>query len=412
VKTFIRTIIVFVVVTLVMVGHNAPAEGHGKINVGREPTLTKEERIFGLVTIYRAAKQHFAMFEQVPDLDWDQTFIDFLPLVGKKQSLLEYYQTLRRFAVLLQDGHTFVSLPDSIYLSQLGDLPLNLDYVEEQWVVIERLPTKEIIEEDIPPGAVVLAIQGVPAADYTEMLEDKILYVRYGSCSKGIEKAFSKLIESMELTPPEAMILDLRGNVGGSTPIKTVRHLISRPVKQYFFKTPCSISYVDARMQAASEDGQSREEIANEIFEDFPEYTPDWYSFSSSDIEPAEKYYNGPVVLLTNRVTASAAEDLVVMLQGNNRAAVIGEPTSGTTGQPIFFDLPGGGRVQVCTCLCRYPDGRSFVGVGVQPDVLVKRTIKGIANGRDEVIEAAIDYLHSVKDANQVNQIQIERSKK
>jgi len=492
-KIFIRAIIVFVVVALAIVAHNGTAEGHGKTNDEQEPVLTKQERIFGLVTIYRAAKQHFAMFEQVPDLDWDQTFMDFLPLVEKKQSLLEYYQTLRRFAVLLQDGHTFVSLPDTIYLTQLGDLPLNLDYVEEQWVVIERLPTKEIIEEDIPPGAVVLAIQGVPAADYiekeifpmvpggtfqgksfllnkfrffpsdvaihlklrypdgsirsrslhpackkrnnpiewtmerskkylwpwhhmerwsTEMLEDNILYVRYGSCSKGIEKAFSKLVESMELPLPEAMILDLRGNGGGSTPIRTVRHLISRPVKQYFFKTPCSISYVDARMQAASEDGQSREEIANEIFEDFPEYTPDWYSFSSSDIEPAEKYYNGPVVILTDRVTASAAEDLVVMLQGNNRATVIGEPTSGTTGQPIFFDLPGGGRVQVCTCLSRYPDGRSFVGVGVQPDVLVKRTIKGIADGRDEVLKAAIDYLRSVKGANQVNQVKIERSKK
>ncbi|UCE48092.1 MAG: hypothetical protein JSW47_21150, partial [Phycisphaerales bacterium] len=65
--------------------------------------------------------------------------------------------------------------------------------------------------------------------------------------------------------------------------------------------------------------------------------------------------------------------------------------THGSTGQRIFFDLPGGGKVQICTCFSMFPDGRSFVGVGVQPDVPVKRTIKGIAEGRDEVLNAALE---------------------
>jgi len=443
----------------------------------KKSTLTKEERIFGLVTIYHTAKQHFAMFEQVPELDWDQTFMDYLPLVEKQQSLLEYYQILRRFTVLLKDGHSLVSLPDTINLTQMGNLPLNLDYVENQWVVIERLPTKEILKQDVLPGSVVLTIEGKPAKNYiekeifpfvpggtfqgksglmnkfrlfptsapvhlklrypdgsmhsrslyptsknnpikwrdlehvkrwrwpwhhmekyaTKTLEDNILYVRFGACRQSIEDKFAKLIESKESSPPKAMILDLRGNVGGNTPIKTVRHLISKPVKKFFFKTPCSISYVDARIQSARKKDRSADETVNDIFEDFPEYSPGWYSFSGSVIEQEKSHYDGPLVILTDRMTSSAAEDLVVMLQGNNRATVIGEPTHGSTGQPIFFDLPGGGKVQICTCLSRYPDGRSFVGVGVQPDIPVKRTIKGIAEGRDEVIKSAINYLHSLK---------------
>lgn len=448
------------------------AEAHHKTSNEKEVVLTKEERIFGLVTIYNAAKQHFAYFEQVPGLDWDQTFMDFLPLVEKEQSLLEYYQTLRRFTVLLQDGHTFVSLPDSIRLTQMGNLPANLDYIEEQWVVIERLPTEEILKEDLPPGSVVLSIQGLPAKDYiekkvfpfvpggtfqgksglmnkfrlfpaaepiqltlrypngsihtrslcptsknnpikwrnlehiktwcwpwhqmqrfeTRTLEDNILYIRYGRCSKETDDRIAELVKSMETPLPKAMVLDLRGNVGGSTPTRTVQHLISKPVKTFFFKTPCSISYVDARIQSARKKGRSAEEIVNEIFEDFPEYSPGWYSGSSSDIEPEKNHYDGPLAILTDRMTASAAEDLVVILQGNKRATVIGEPTHGSTGQPIFFDLPGGGKVQICTCLSRYPDGRSFVGVGVQPDVPVRRTIKGIAEGRDEVLDAALEF--------------------
>jgi len=357
----------------------------------------------------------------------------------------------------------------------MGNLPLNLGYIEEQWVVIERLPTEEIVKDDIPPGSVILTIEGAPAADYIEKdvfcfvhggtfqgksaimnkmrffpsathihlklrypdgsihsrslnatsknnliewtmerfkkylwpwhqpsrfsrktLNDNVLYVLYGSCSKGVEVRFAELIESMEVPLPKAMILDVRGNAGGSTPVKTVRHLISKPVKWYLVKTPCSISYADARMQAASENGRSKEEIANEIFDDFPEYSPGWYSFGSNTIEPEKSHYDGPLVILTDRWTSSAAEDLVVLLHSNDRATVIGEPTFGSTGQPIFFNLPGGGKVQICTAVSKYPDGKDFVGIGVQPDIPIKRTIKGIAEGRDEVLEAALDYIRSV----------------
>ena len=451
------------------------AQEHIKTAAENKQTLTKQQRIFGLVTIYRVAKQHFAYFDQVPELDWDQTFIDYLPQVEKEQSLLEYYQTLRRFTALLQDGHTFVSLPKTLK-NKMSNLPLNLDYIEDKWVITERLPTKEILKEDVPPGSIVLTIEEIPAKEYiekeifpfvpggafqgksflmnkfrffsckapiqlklqypdgsihsrslhvaskknpinwnrerfeqylrpwhymekwdTETLGDNILYVRFGMCREIIENKFSKLIESMKPPLPKAIILDLRGNVGGSTPTKTISHLISKPVDMFLVKTRCSISYVDARMQGASRKGSSKEEIVNKIFSDFPEYSPGWYSFPANDIEPAEFHYDGPLVLLTDRMTASAAEDLVVILQGNDRAKVIGGPTHGSTGQPIFFDLPFGGRVQICTCQATYPDGRSFVGVGAQPDILVKRTIQGIAIGRDEVLEKALEYIRSTK---------------
>ena len=138
-----------------------------KTNNEKKPALTKEERIFGLVTIYRTAKQHFAYFEQVPQLDWDKTFMDFLPLVEKQQSLLEYYRTLQRFIALLEDGHTNVYLPKTIK-NQLDNLPLKLEYIQNEWVVAERMPTKEILREDIPVGSIVCTVEELPANEYIE----------------------------------------------------------------------------------------------------------------------------------------------------------------------------------------------------------------------------------------------------
>lgn len=39
------------------------------------------------------------------------------------------------------------------------------------------------------------------------------------------------------------------------------------------------------------------------------------------------------------------------------------------------------------------PDGGQTQRIGVSPDIEVKKTIEGIKEGRDEVKEAAVEYL-------------------
>jgi C-terminal processing protease CtpA/Prc len=114
-------------------------------------------------------------------------------------------------------------------------------------------------------------------------------------------------------------------------------------------------------------------------------------------LDPSPDAYKGKLVILTDGDTASAAEEFAAILQASGRAIVVGENTNGSTGTPYFFDLPGGGRVRISTLNTRYPNGNTFKGAGIEPDVRVLRTIHGIAEGRDEVLKAALDYVHSLK---------------
>jgi carboxyl-terminal processing protease len=442
------------------------------------PVLTKEQRIFGLVTIYRGAKQHFAYFERLPNLDWDKTFMDFLPEVEKEQSPLEYYRTLQRFTALLQDGHTGVYLP--LHLErQMDKLPITLEYVENQWVVVERWPTEEIIEEDIPLGTVIVSIDENSPSEYFEKnlfpyigsgtIQDKrtsvnqmtffpkdteiriklsypdgntvtrtikanrrsakserklhvkymydlrsgndfvlkqfdrnILYIRYKKCNDICLKRFSETIESLHPPLPMAMIIDLRYNGGGCTPVDSVQRLISSPIESDFDKTPCSISRIDALVQYTQNQVVSKpvQELINKEMNSISpaNYEPGWFFMASPRIEPAEKHYDGPLVILINAETFSAAESFAALLRGARRAKIIGEPSGGSSGEPIFFELPGGGKVHICTVTSRYPDGRDFVGVGIQPDIPVKRTIKGIVEKHDEILKAALDYINTIID--------------
>jgi C-terminal processing protease CtpA/Prc len=118
------------------------------------------------------------------------------------------------------------------------------------------------------------------------------------------------------------------------------------------------------------------------------------YEAAPQAIEPdPQRQYRKPVLVLTSAATFSAAEDFAVAFDGMQRGTLVGEATGGSTGQPLFIKLPGGGSARICTKLDTYADGRPFVGVGVQPQHLVKPTVEGVRAGRDEVLEAALATL-------------------
>ena len=90
-----------------------------------------------------------------------------------------------------------------------------------------------------------------------------------------------------------------------------------------------------------------------------------------------------------------ATEDFIIELQYTGRAKVVGEKTAGGAGNALAFTLPGGGTLNVSTFTAIYPGGEDYVGVGVAPDVKVRPTRQDIFEGRDAVLEKAIDVMKS-----------------
>lgn len=102
-----------------------------------------------------------------------------------------------------------------------------------------------------------------------------------------------------------------------------------------------------------------------------------------------------PTVVVAGHGTASAAEDFLIYVKQltDRKIPIIGEPSMGTTGQPLLFTLPGGGSARICTKRDTYADGTDFVGIGVLPDITVKPTVADLVRGRDAVLERATTYL-------------------
>jgi len=91
-----------------------------------------------------------------------------------------------------------------------------------------------------------------------------------------------------------------------------------------------------------------------------------------------------------NEISISQAEYTAMAYRAAPRATVIGSTTAGADGNVSPIGLPGGIRTLISGIGVYYPDGRETQQVGIVPDVVVRPTIKGIREGRDEVLERAI----------------------
>lgn|GEM_PF-289582 len=76
-----------------------------------------------------------------------------------------------------------------------------------------------------------------------------------------------------------------------------------------------------------------------------------------------------PIVALVNGSTASAAEILAGALQYTHAALLVGSKTYGKGSIQELFSLPGGGAVKLTIEHDQLPNGKSWNGVGLQPDV-------------------------------------------
>jgi len=80
----------------------------------------------------------------------------------------------------------------------------------------------------------------------------------------------------------------------------------------------------------------------------------------------------GPLVVLVNEYSASAAELVAGALQDHRRGTVVGAKTFGKGSVQTLIDLPGQAGLRLTTMRYYTPSGRAIQAQGIQPDVLVE----------------------------------------
>ncbi len=102
-----------------------------------------------------------------------------------------------------------------------------------------------------------------------------------------------------------------------------------------------------------------------------------------------------PLVVLVNGGTASAAEIVAGALRGHDRATLLGEQTFGKGSVQLVYDLSDGSSVHVTWARWLTPDQLEIDQNGLLPDIEVRPSSEGLADGRDEPLERAVQFLNT-----------------
>jgi len=96
------------------------------------------------------------------------------------------------------------------------------------------------------------------------------------------------------------------------------------------------------------------------------------------------------VAFITNGSAISYSESILGVVAGNHLADIVGEPSAGANGNITFFDLPGGYQISWTGMRVTNLNGSRHYLRGIQPNVVVHRTVAGVRAGRDELLDRAL----------------------
>lgn len=398
-----------------------------------QENLSEDAKIAGLSRFWMEVKINFPRFAEVPDLDWDKTFIDYIPKVRATTSTYEYYRVLQQMCALLKDGHSDVFLPPELAERMEADLPLRIDLIENR-VFVTRVNSPALEAEGVTTGLEILKIDGMPVHEYAAkrrpyLTSNSPQQIEVNVYSYGLLSGPRDRPVAVEFRSKDGRVFEkqlARGPRPDATALPLVEYRkldgniaylaintfnsedVPKQLEAHLSEILASDGLIlDVRQNDGGSGAMAYDVLGYLSAEDFP--TPPWKSRQYIPTlrvwgqpggwwEPKPTVWKGvgsesykkPVAMLIGPRSLSATDVFAETFKTLRRGLLIGEPTGGSTGDPLGFSLPGGGAARVSTST---DVGEGIIGRGVQPDVLVPRTAKDFLAGRDAALAAAVSAL-------------------
>jgi C-terminal processing protease CtpA/Prc len=237
-----------------------------------------------------------------------------------------------------------------------------------------------------------------PLLEFTWLNSNTAYLVLNSFANAAIDSMFFKILP--ELYKAKSLIIDLRKNGGGNSKFGLEIYKYFTSDKHIFLaksETRQNISALKAWGKFTTANDTINSEWNKKNFLAYNDKLFYQIENQKEKNNVKQKKILIPIAILIGHETGSAAEDFLIYAEKQKHIIKVGEPTNGSTGMPFMFELPGGGSARVCTKKDTYPDGREFVGIGIQPDIEIKKNLEDYINKKDPVLEKAIQYLNTQK---------------
>ena len=358
--------------------------------------------------------QHFYPYFDVVKVDWDSVLTRTLQQARSDADEKDFLYTLKQMVAQLHDGHGGVYHPA---LKQHAGFPFKVEWIENQ-VVITVSEDKQFQRGDI-----ILSIDGMDAEDALVEAETYISgspqwkrwksLARFGYGEKGttallkikrdgqemeitftrnhnarIKEFYRQCIETLD---DDIYYVDLNHSQAEKETSAAIEKLSK--AKGIIFDARGYVKYGMKNILSYLVDETITSPVWNVPQVIYPDRERIVYTDSNWIVEPKKPKIEGKVVFLTRGSAISASETFMAMVEHYKLGEIVGQPTAGTNGNVNPFTLPGGYRVFWTGMRVLKHDHSQFHLIGIQPTVPMKRTLKGVKEGKDEFLEKAVEII-------------------
>jgi C-terminal processing protease CtpA/Prc len=394
---------------------NAPAGGPD-----REAAATDAPETFDALTgaadvvIVWNVLQHFWPYFDIVAVDWAAELDVALADALDDTTIDDHLDTMRRLSAAAPDGHAFVTCPGT---AERQGLPVRFDWIEDQVVITSSA------DAALRAGDVLVSVDGIAAAEL--MATGEATYS--GSPQWRRYLALSRLGDGAPGS--QAAVVVRRG--GETITANLARgdvvvpdELAHPPIDQldggvwYVDLAKASMPEIDAVMdQLAAAPGvvfdlrgypNGTHDVLSHLLTS-PDTSKAWMSVRHTvrpdragepvwedygwEMQPLQPHIAGKVAFLTGPGAISYAESVMGLVEHYHLGEIVGAPTAGTNGNIASIAEPTGCSTVFTGMRVRKHDGTQHHLIGVLPTVPAGRTIAGVAAGRDEVLERALDLV-------------------
>lgn len=392
--------------------------------------LSNPDYGYRLLSVFRFWNMVEYLFpsKYLTDKDWNDVLPEYIRRMAHPTG--SYLRETRRMIAELDDNH-------AQYGGGISELfgpyrvPLNTGFVEGRLIVVtpDTVPVKSERKAPFQVGDEIVAVEDKPVEYYTAQTR------KFISCSN--ENDVLAATADQILRTKENRPLSIRYRRDGVTrdTLADVTKMPGHFSWNYLWKYHKTFSMLEDSIGYICPDKLSKEEIpeiSNGLkknrgliidlryypSQDFSEFILKY--IPSGNTEPSACFtypvfvlpgvfiirnqsyptcdgekYNDLIVVLVNEMTQSYAETCVQIIQSNNNTITIGSQSTGANGNISEFILPRGVLGAFSGLGWYYPDGWVVNRQGVKIDHEVRPTLEGVREGRDEVLEAALNLIEA-----------------
>ncbi len=288
----------------------------------------------------------------VKGVDWQVVHDTTLPLVQQCHSNEQLFSVLASMLNTLNDGH--VNLISGFDVSHCTDLyrrmeeekNIDFDIVQQHYLGYDYHTTARFLHQQIADSLVV--------------------YIRYSSFSNSTSTAAANYIFH-RYPKAKGIVLDIRQNGGGE--VENIWRILR------LFPGKGQLLYTTNIKSGPSHNAFSPVEAV---------YAP--------AVEEGFSAYTKPVCVLIDRGSYSAASTFALCAATYDNVTLVGDTTGGGLGLPNGGDLPNGWHYRFSVTKTYDAAGNDWEN-GVPPDVFVRITPEATAQGKDAVIEKAVEII-------------------